>query len=121
MESKANKFNIQFRVSEDDFTLLSDAAKYRSLSVAQTAKIVMLEALSGFDQKHEIYLLRLDKLGETMELLIDISALGAAAGALPWDADQQDGAMLREKLKKHINNSRDLGKNIVISMKNGDI
>ena len=64
MESKVQKFNIQFRISEEDFNLLSDAAKLRSHSVAQTARIVMLEALSGFDQKHESLLSRIDHLDE---------------------------------------------------------
>ena len=77
--------------------------------------------LSGFDQKQEFVLRRLDKLDDLMALLLDISSLGAAAGALPLDAEQQDGAALREKLRTHFKHSKALGDNLRKMIKDGKL
>lgn len=121
MKAKTKNKIIQFRVSEEEYELLQDEAEARGLSEGKTARIVLLDGLTGLDQKQEVLLHRLDHLYETMELLIDISSLGAAAGALPLDAEQHDVAVLREKLKIHFQHSSDLGKNLVNMIKKGKL
>jgi hypothetical protein len=116
---------VSFKVSDEEYDLLSDEAKKRKLSVGQTARIVLLEALSGYDQKQEYLMRRLDllndKLDEKLGLLISISSLGAAAGALPFDADQRDAEEVRKKLRSHITDASELGKNIVEMIKKGKL
>lgn len=121
MSEKTKTNLVAFRVSDAEYELLQDAAKARKLSEGKTARIVLLEALSGFDQKQEFLLRRLDKLDDLMALLLDISSLGAAAGALPLDAEQQDGAALREKLRTHFKHSKALGDNLRKMIKDGKL
>lgn len=120
MQAKTKNIVIHFRVTDED-DLLSDEAKKRKLSMGQTARIVVLEALSGFDQKQEFFLRRLDCLDKSLELLLNVSSLGAAAGSLPLDAEKQDVGVLREKLKIHFQHSSDLGKNLVDLIKKGKL
>lgn len=110
---------LSFRVNDREYELIENEAKTRKLSVGQVARVVLNEALSGFDQKQEFFMVRLDKIEETLALLIKISSLGAAACSLPLDADQQDRAVLRDTLKKHFTDSSSLGKNIVDMIKKG--
>ena len=119
MGSSARKNHVTFRLNDNEFELLQDTAKKRKLSEGQVARIIILEALAGFDQKQEFFMIRLDRIEEILQLLIDISSLGAAAGALPLDADQHDKTILRDTLKKHFINSSNLGKNIVDMIKKG--
>lgn len=121
MSTKLKKHLVAFRVSDEEYELLQNEARARGLSEGKTARIVLLDGLSGFDQKQEYFLRRLDRLDETLELLINISSLGAAAAALPFDAEQQDMAVLRQKLKTHFQYSSDLGKNIVEMIKKGKL
>lgn len=121
MKAKTKNIIVQFRVTDEEYELLQNEAKARGFSEGKTARIMLLDALSGFDRKQEVFLHRLDHLYETMELLIDISSLGAAAGSLPLDAEQQDGAALREKLKIHFHHSSALGKNLVDLIKKGKL
>ena len=119
MNKRTKSRQIFFRVSEEESELLNDAAKIRGLSEGQTARIVLLEALSGFDQKEEAFLRRLDKQDDLLELLVKISSLGAAAGALPFDADQRNAEELRKKLRSHITDASELGKNLVEMIRKG--
>ncbi len=116
---------VSFRVSEEEYDLLSSEAEKRKLSNGQTARMMVLYAVSGFDQKQETIMRRLDyiddKFKESFQLLLDISSLGAAAGALPLDAEQQDVPALREKLKIHFQHSSDLGKSLVNMIKKGKL
>lgn len=121
MSTKLKKHLVAFRVSDEEYELLQNEAKVRGLSEGKTARIVLLDGLSGFDQKQEYFLRRLDRPDETLELVINISSLGAAAAALPLDAEQQDMAVLRQKLKIHFQHSSDLGKNIVEMIKKGKL
>lgn len=121
MNSQSRNRHIAFRVSQAEYELLNDEAQTRGLSNGQAARIVLLEALSGFDQKQEFVLRRLDRIDESLALLRDICAVGAAAGALPLDADQQDGVALREILKKHFKHSSALGKNLVKMIEDGKL
>ena len=121
MKSNSKTRHVAFRVSEMEHELLSDEAKKRGLSNGQAARIVLLEALSGFDQKQETFLRRLDYIDDNIEQLAKIAALAAAAGALPLDAEQQDAAELREKLKIHFKHSSALGDNILEMIKKGKL
>ena len=112
---------INFRFSEYEHDLLFDEAKKRKLSMGQTARIVLLEALSGFDQKEEAFLRRLDKQDELLELLVRISSLGAAAGALPFDADQSNAEELRKKMRSHVTDASELGRNMVEMIRKGKL
>jgi hypothetical protein len=121
MAEQTKSIQIFFRVNEEEQELLFNEAKKRNLSNGQTAKVVVLEAISGFDQKQESFLRRFDKLDDLIELLISIASLGAGAAALPFEDDNQDVGELREKLKIHIKQSRDLGRNIVDMIKKGKL
>lgn len=121
MNSQSRSHNIAFRISQAECELLNEEAQTRGLSNGQAARIVLLEALSGFDRKQEFVLRRLDGIDENLALLRDICAMGAAAGALPLDADQQDGVALREILKKHFKHSSLLGKNLVKMIEDGKL
>jgi hypothetical protein len=121
METDSRNIRIHFRISNEEHEILSAEARNRKLSLVQTARIVLFEVLSGFDHKQENFLRRLDKQDEFLGLLIELASLAAAAGALPWEAEQKEGAMLREKLKKHIDDSRNIGKNLVDAIKNGKL
>jgi hypothetical protein len=127
MNAEARNIKIQFRVGEYDHDLLSGEAKKRKLSLGQTARVMLHEALSGFDQKQEYLMRRIDllndKLDERFGLLIDISSLGAAAGALPFAAKEQELEVEanREAIKKHFAASRTLGKTLVESIKSGKL
>jgi hypothetical protein len=101
MIAKNKSHHIAFRVADYEWELIQDEAKRRKLSEGQVARAVVLETLAGFDQKQESFLRRFDKQDELLELLINISSLGAGAAALPFD-DNQDVAELREMLKRHI-------------------
>lgn len=120
MPVKPIKKVISFKVSDDEYEMIANEAAKRKLSNGQAARVVVLEALSGFDQKQESFLRRFDKQDELLELLINISSLGAGAAALPFD-DNQDVEELREMLKRHILQSSALGKNIVGMIKKGKI
>ena len=96
-------------------------ARARKLSKGLTAKEVLLEALSGFDQKQEFVLRRMDEMNDKLTLLRNIGLVGAAAAALPFDAaqvDQQDSATLREKLRTHFIHSSELGKSLLKMIEN---
>lgn len=112
---------ITFRVSDEEYDLIHADAVIRKLSDGQTARVIVAEALSGFDQKQETFLRKLDKLEELMEMTIHIASLAVAAGSLPLDMEQHDGNLLREKIRLHINNSNDLGKNILDMVKKGKL
>lgn len=112
---------VGFRFNEEESELLQAEALKRNLTENQTAKIVLLEALSGFDQKQEAFLRRLDYIDESIELLAKIASLAAAAGSLPLDADQHDATELREKLKTHFKHSSGLGDNILEMIKKGKL
>ena len=119
METK--NLRVHFRITDEEYELLSYEAKKRKLSMGQAARVVVLETLSGFDQKQESFLRRFDKQDELLELSINISSIGAAAAALLFDADNQDVAERREKLRNHIKQSSELGKNIVEMIKRGKL
>lgn len=112
---------IGFRFNAIEHELLQAEAKNRGLSENQTAKIVLIEALSGFDQKQETFLRRLDYINDNVEQLAKIAALAAASAALPLDADQHDAAELREKLKIHFKHSSSLGDSILEMIKKGKL
>jgi hypothetical protein len=122
MSDKRKTKLVAFRVSDAEYELLQDAAKARGgLSEGATARIVLLEALSGFDQKQEYVHRRLDQLDAALALILTMTSLGAAAGTLPLDAEQQDAAALREKLKTHFKHSKSLGDNLVKMLKDGKL
>lgn len=125
MTTQPRRRVVSFKASDYLFEMLSEEAGRRKLSNGQTAQIVLLEALSGFDQKQEAFMRRLDliddKLTESFALLLDVSSLGAAAGSLPLDAEQQNVEELRQKLKIHFQHSSDLGKNLVGMIKKGKL
>lgn len=112
---------VTLRFNATELELLQIESQNRKLTDNQTAKIVLLEALSGFDQKQETFLRRLDHIDDSFELLAKIAALAAAAGALPLDAEQHDAAELREKLKIHFKHSSSLGDNILEMIKKGKL
>jgi hypothetical protein len=125
MAENSKRFLVGFKVSEAEYDLLTEEAKKRKLSKGQAARSVLLEALSGYDQKQEYLMRRLDMLNEKIEerfaLLLDIASLGAAAGALPLDAEQHDPEALRLRLKTHFKHSNGLGKNLVDMLKSGKL
>jgi hypothetical protein len=112
---------IHFRISEIEYDLLFDEAKKRKLTMGKTARIVLLESLSGYDEKQEYFLRRLDKQDEDIEMLIQIASLAVAAGSLPLNQEQYDINALREIIKKHLFDSSALGKNILDMIKKGKI
>lgn len=121
MKIKKYTRSISFRVSDGEHELLKDAAEQRGLSMGMTARAVVLETLSGYDRKQEFLHCRLDTIDEDLKLILRISSLGAAAGSLPLDAEQQDVPALREKLKIHYQHSSDLGKSIVQMIEKGKL
>lgn len=120
MPVKPIKKVISFKVSDDEYEMIASEAAKRKLSNGQTARVVVLEALSGFDQKQESILRRFDMQNDLLELLIRITSLGAAAATLPFD-DQRSLAELREKLKAHVHLSSEMGKQIVELIKTGKL
>ncbi len=120
MKTKPQSPVVSFKVNEDELEMLVKEAAKRKLSNGQTARIVMFEALSGFDQKQESFLRRFDQLNDLIELLIRLSSIGAAAATLPFDSEQ-DISEMREKLKTHINQSGEIGKQLVDMIKKGKL
>lgn len=112
---------VTLRLNATELELLQIEAKNRKLKENQTAKIVLIEALSGFDQKQETFLRRLDYIDDNIEQLAKIAALSAASAALPLDADQHDAVELREKLKIHFKHSSGLGDSILEMIKKGKL
>lgn len=112
---------IAFRVNDEEHELLKEAAEQRGLSEGMTARAVVLETLSGYDRKQEMFLRRLDTIDEDLALILSISSLGAGAGSLPLDAEQQDVPALREKLKIHYQYASELGKSLVEMIKKGKL
>lgn len=58
-----------------EYEFFSNEAKKRGLSNGQVARIVLFEALSGFDQKQETLLRRQSHIDDHFELLAKVSAL----------------------------------------------
>lgn len=125
MTSKIKNQHVQFRITDAERELLATEAKLRNLTLGQTARVVLFESLSGFDEKQEMLLRRLDKLEEQIEehfnFLIKLCSIGAAAGALPLDADSQDPQKLLLVLRRHFSDSSIMGKNIVEKIKAGTL
>jgi hypothetical protein len=123
MRAKTRNVKIQFRITEEEYELLQNRASILGRSEGQTARSILLGGLAGFDEKQATFLYKLDHLYETMELLIDISSLGAAAGALPFPAKEEELGIEvnREALKKHLVASRKVGKTLVESIKKGKL
>lgn len=118
MGLEAKNLRVHYRMTDDEYDLLAYEAAKRKLSNGQTARVVVLEALSGFDQKQESILRRFDMQNDLLELLIRITSLGAAAATLPFD-DQRSLAELKEKLKNHVHLSSEIGKQLVDQIKKG--
>ena len=125
MITNSKKKCIAFRVSDMEYEKIAYEAQKRKLSEGQTARVVLFESLSGYDEKQESLLRRIDhfedKLDERLTLLINIASIGAAAGALPLDADSQDAGTLRLILKQHFFNSSAVGKNLIRMIKEGKL
>ena len=115
---------VQIRFTDEEFNLIKEESLRRDLTVPQTAKILLLEILSGFDQKQEFFLRRLDKQDEQLALLpllLQISTIGAAAGALPLASENQDIELLRKQILFHFKESRVLGDSLLNMIKKGSI
>jgi|GEM_PF-3467764 hypothetical protein len=124
MDANSNSYHVQFKLSVSERELLEVEARARKLSKGLTAKHVLLEALSGFDQKQEFVLRRMDAMDDKLTLLRNIGLVGAAAAALPFDAElveQQDAAVLREKLRTHFVHSSALGKSLLKMIEDGKL
>ena len=125
MTINTRKSVVSFKVSDLELKNLTYEAEKRNLTLGQTARVVLFESLSGYDENQQSLLLYLDNMKELIDkqlsLIINITSLGAAAGALPLDAESQDGDKLRSALKRHFNNSSVLGKNIVEMIKEGKL
>jgi len=121
------KHLIGFRISDFEYELLIDEAEKRKLSPGQSARVVLFESLSGYDEKQESLLRRIDhleeQLSERLSLLVSLASLGAAAGALPFaaNAKELEVEVNRETLKKHFATSRQLGNSLLESIKTGKL
>jgi hypothetical protein len=121
MKPKIKNHDVHFRLSDEEMEVLIFESKKRKMSSGQTAREVLLESLSGFDEKQEVFLRRFDKLDESIELLCEIASLGAAAGTLPLDAASQNVEEVNAKLKAHFELSSGLGKNLLALIKLGKL
>jgi len=121
MKSSKKINDVHVRFTDAEFDLIVEESKRRNLSMPQTAKILLLEILCGFDQKQEAFMRRFDKQDEQLALLLQISTIGAAAGALPPDFANQDKEVIAKKMKMHFQASRQLGDSLVSLVKKGSI
>ena len=116
MKPNAKTNLIAFRVSDHEYEAIENEAKARDLKIGQLARLILVEGLSGFDQKSEYMLSRLDKLDSELALLKNISLLAAAAATLPFAAEPEgadESEKLRAQLRKHFKDSNTLGQNLL--------
>jgi len=124
MNTKSKKHFIGFRVNDSELELIHNEAIARNLSDGQTARIVLLDALSGFDQKQEFVLRRLEGVDDKLTLLRDIALISAAAAALPFDmklSSEQDVEALRKKMRTHFVDANAIGKSLLKMIENGKL
>ena len=104
---------VSIRLAEEQYELLEKQAQERKLKPGQAAREILSETLIGFDEKQESLLRRFDALDVQIGLLVRLCSIGAAAGAIPLEAEQYDPSDLQKKLTTHFFHARDLGKNLV--------
>ena len=109
------------RLDEEEWELLQKEAEIRKLSENKVARILLLNALAGFDEKQQTFMWRFDFVNDQLSQLTELVSLAVASGALPLDADKHDQVELRNKLKMHFKTSQFLGKNILEMFKKGKL
>ena len=108
---------VAFKVTNDELALLDELASQSGESAGQVARRLVMESLSGFDVKQELFLRKLEQLSDdtTNKLALNtkIAVFSAISGALPFDWNSRPGAEITDGLRDHVRKSWKLSESLL--------